>query len=214
MIILGIDPGKAIGFCLYDTAKRRAVISLVCPAEDIEGAVVRLLPHADLVAIERPRIYQSGGNDIADACEQFGWLLHRCGGKVTRKDLGGGASAFGHVAALERRAVTGALSRAMGQQVQGDAGVWRALMQLHGPDADRAPQAAVTGRPYLPRIQSVTATKTRAAVQGQREQTAIAACAEVPAGPLFGVASHARQALAVAWAAAEIDAIVLECLPF
>lgn len=172
MIILGIDPGKAIGLCLYDSTARRVLAAEVCTAAEVDDALHRLLPQASVVAIERPRIYGLGGNDIADACEQFGWLLRRCGGKVTRKDLGGGASTFGRIAGLERRSVTSALSAALGQQVRGDSGVWQALKSLHGEN-----------------------------------------CAK-KGGALFGVSSHARQALAVAWSAAKIEAIVLECLPF
>lgn len=201
MMILGIDPGKTIGLCLYDDMSARVVASECVTAANLDAALHRYLPRAAVIAIERPRIYGIGGNDIADACEQFGWIVRRCGGVLPRKDHGGGVGTFGAVLALERRAVTDALSAAVGQQVRGDGGVWAALKQLHGDDCERAPQAAIEGRPYLPRIQRVTATKTRAAVQGQREQTAIEPRAAIPAGPLYGVTSHARQALAVAWAA-------------
>jgi hypothetical protein len=161
MIVLGIDPGKTIGLCLYDTVAARVLAAECCAEPGLDDAIHRLLPLADAVSVERPRMYGVGGNDIADACEQAGWIVRRCGGLLPRESLRGGANTFGTVYALERRAVTAALSTATGQQVKGDAGVWAALVALHGGDECKR-----------------------------------------KGGALHGVASHARQALAVAWSVA------------
>lgn len=163
MIVLGIDPGKTIGLCLYDTVSASVLAAECCAETDLDDAIHRLLPRADTVSVERPRMYGVGGNDIADACEQAGWIVRRCGGLLPRKPLHSGAHTFGDVCALERRAVTSALSIATGQQVKGDAGVWAALVALHGGDDCKR-----------------------------------------KGGALHGVASHARQALAVAWAASAL----------
>lgn len=208
MIILGIDPGKAIGLCLYDTDARRVVVAESAEAATVNDALHRLLPAADATVIERPRVYGMGGNEMADTIEQCGWLIRRCGGMPVAATLDGAGGAFlcwgDRVYTCERRGALKALSDTIGSDVRKDAGVWAALLTLHGPDAERAPQEAIAGRPYLPRIQSVTATKTRAAVQGQREQTAIEAREAVPAGPLHGVRAHERAALAVAWSLGKV----------
>ena len=186
MIIIGIDPGKTIGLVLYNTDARRAVKSTcVSDAQTALRWVFAECRHGDgmaPIAIERPRIYQSAGNELCDTIEQTGWLMAMLGGGYMPVARAAGVYLCPPIMAddcevylLERRAVVGALSATMGSTVRGDAGVWQALCALH-PDAMRRP---VNGRP---------ATRHRPAVEA------------VEAGPLYGVNSHARAALAVAWA--------------
>jgi len=186
MRVIGIDPGKTIGLCVYDTDARR-VLKAACVVSAQEA--LRWVALSDFlademppIAIERPRIYQSAGNELCDTIEQTGWLVGMLGGSYLPQPKAPGVYVcppnMAHdceVYLLERRAVVGALSAVMGQQVKGDAGVWRALKELH-PDAMRRPVG------YKP------ATRKRPAV------------APVEGGPLYGVTSHAQQAVAVAWA--------------
>jgi hypothetical protein len=102
-----------------------------------------------------------------------GWLLASLGASLPDSSAAI-VHCGGDVHTLERRAVVSALTAAVGQSVTGDAGVWQALCTLH-PGAAQRPVAA---KP---------ATRTKPAVDA------------VEAGPLFGVSSHARAALAVAW---------------
>lgn len=138
-LILGIDPGKTIGLCVYDDEARRVVTAEVCTAADVENAIHRLRPIVQWVAIERPRVYGMGGNDMADAIEQCGWLIRRCGGMPfagPEPALGGAFTCRGGgVFACERRGVLKALSGAIGSDVRKDAGVWAALVTLHGEDS-------------------------------------------------------------------------------
>lgn len=78
---------------------------------------------------------------------------------------------YSPIEALPRRAVVKALSTAVGTSLKGDAQVWWALCELHGgTEAARKGKAATKRAP------------------------------EVTAGPLAGCQSHARAALAVAYA--------------
>lgn len=186
MLTIGIDPGATIGVCVYDTDARR-VLKAACVVSAQEALEwVQAEYRADdsgmtPIAIERPRIYQSAGNELCDTIEQTGWLVGMLGGEYPPQPKASGVYVCPPTMArdcevylLERRAVVGALSAAMGQTVKGDAGVWQALKALH-PDATRRP---VAERP---------ATRTKPAVEGVR------------AGPLYGVTAHERAALAVAW---------------
>jgi len=187
MRVIGIDPGKTIGLCVYDTDARRVLKAACVTSAQTALEWVHAEYRADdegmtPVAIERPRIYQSAGNELCDTIEQTGWLVGMLGGSYLPQPKAPGVYVcppnMAHdceVYLLERRAVVGALSAVMGQQVKGDAGVWRALKELH-PDAMRRPVG------YKP------ATRKRPAV------------APVEGGPLYGVTSHAQQAVAVAWA--------------
>lgn len=177
MIVIGIDPGATIGVAVYDTVAKRAMYSAQFhdPVEvtNYVGAV-RQTHIVGAVGIERARIYGAGGASVANTIEQVGWLLGKLSANLPK---GGDAicDCRGRIYTLERRAVVKALSVEMGQSVQGDAGVWQALCRLH-PDAMRRP------------VKAVPATARKAAVEA------------VEAGQLFGVSSHARSALAVAWA--------------
>lgn len=177
MIIIGIDPGATIGLCVYDTTAKRALFAGQ-HRDPVEA--VNHVRHLDQeygsagIGIERARIYGAGGASVANTIEQVGWLLGQLGALLPASSEAVTFCLSG-VYTLERRAVVKALSTEMGQSVKGDAGVWAALCRVH-PDAVRRP---VVGKP---------ATRTKAAVEA------------VEAGPLFGVSSHARAALAVAWA--------------
>ena len=176
MKILGIDPGNTIGLAVYDTEVKRALWS--GQFTDLHDAMSQASfldagMAVKAIGIERARIYGAGGASVANTIEQVGWLLASLGAS-----LPDGKDAIcdcgGDVHTLERRAVVSALSAAVGQSVKGDAGVWQALCTLH-PGAAQRPVAA---KP---------ATRQKPAVDA------------VEAGPLYGVSSHARAALAVAW---------------
>ena len=177
MIIIGIDPGATIGVAVYDTTVGKALYSgqyrnLLEVTHYVEA--VRQTHVVRAIGIERARIYGAGGASVANTIEQVGWLLASLGAGLPTS--GDAIQLCGNdVYTLERRAVVKALSVEMGQSVKGDAGVWAALCRVH-PDAVRRP---VVGKP---------ATRTKPAVDS------------VEAGPLYGVSSHARAALAVAWA--------------
>jgi hypothetical protein len=176
MKILGIDPGATIGLCVYDTQAKRAVFAWQYTSlQDAMAGIyhAREFEGADAIGIERARIYGAGGASVANTIEQVGWLLASLGASLP--DSSAAIVRCGaDVHTLERRAVVSALTAAVGQSVKGDAGVWQALCTLH-PGAAQRPVAA---KP---------ATRSKPAVDA------------VEAGPLFGVSSHARAALAVAW---------------
>lgn len=143
MRIVGIDPGKTVGLCLYDTEQWRAVAAGQClsaAAVPKQIAVWSGLFGVDAIAIERPRLYSKGGNEIADTIEQFGALWSSWAGpeaslpcEVVAVSPGAYRIAQGRIAwALERRAVVGELSELLACAVKGDAGVWAALVELHG----------------------------------------------------------------------------------
>jgi hypothetical protein len=174
--ILGIDPGATIGLAVYDTETRRAVWADQYTALGAAMAGIsyaRLWKGAEVIGIERARIYGAGGASVANTIEQVGWLLASLGASLPDSSAAI-VRCGGDVHTLERRAVVSALTAAVGQSVKGDAGVWQALCTLH-PGAAQRP---VAGKP---------ATRTKPAVDA------------VEAGPLYGVSSHARAALAVAW---------------
>jgi hypothetical protein len=174
--ILGIDPGATIGLCVYDTEAKRAVFAAqhTDPMEAVHHVrhlITVWWPKG--IGIERARIYGTGGNEVANTIEQVGFIL----GKLAERlpdNSGSICECGGGYYTVTRQAVVSALSVAVGQSVKGDAGVWQALCTLH-PGGGQRPVAA---KP---------ATRQKPAVDA------------VEAGPLFGVSSHARAALAVAW---------------
>lgn len=128
MIAIGIDPGKTIGLCLYDGERVLGAEQCNSAAEAVQHAMAWWLQYPEaVVAVEWPRVYGIGGNDIADTCAQAGWIWGRLGGIAPPAE---GETAG--MRALTRGEVVSALSRKMGQQVRGDAGVWAALVELHG----------------------------------------------------------------------------------
>lgn len=192
MIILALDPGQTIGFCCYDTVARVVLAHGEINADSIGNPwlaqmVAEYKP--GVVAIERPRVYSSrgkdgvikhaSGNDVADCCEQAGWLLAMAGGTLNGVDRGNGrwqhATAMAmSVYMLERRAVTHAFRRHFGEPIVGDAALWNALKAMHGPEAT---QTAKAGK---------AATKRAEAVP------------ERLAGHMASMGGHARAALALA----------------
>ena len=140
MITLGLDPGKTLGLCLYDSTLARVLEAVVCTAEDVDEHLHRMLPRADRIGIERVRAYGLAGKSIADGIEQTGWLIRRCGGDCAPGSDEKGVATWrtdGRLVSLERRAVLRALSDAVGSDVRKDAGVWAALVTLHGEGCDK-----------------------------------------------------------------------------
>jgi hypothetical protein len=128
VIAIGIDPGKTIGLCLYDGDRVLAAEQCSSTIEAVQHAMAWWLQYPEaVIALEWPRVYGIGGNDIADTCAQAGYIWGRLGGLGTPAE---GVTTGMH--ALTRGDVVSALSRKMGQQVRGDAGVWAALVELHG----------------------------------------------------------------------------------
>lgn len=146
MLLIGIDPGQTIGLCVYASHTRR--ILQAAQAHSVQDALaifadMRFQHSVWSVAIERPRIYSKGGGDIADTLEQFGALWARVGPADFAMPAESGCAAPGAYRfqgpsslitrwAIERRAVVAQLSAELGATVKGDAGVWAALVDLHG----------------------------------------------------------------------------------
>ena len=147
MKILGIDPGKTIGLAVYDTREQAVTeASQARTVQEIAEYVRQALGagRVDAFAIERPRIYSHAGNELADTIEQFGAVWRVCGGTapmpaetqavqagVYRVEVSGW-DFVRPLYAVERRAVVRELYRVLGEDVRGDAGVWAALVELHG----------------------------------------------------------------------------------
>lgn len=144
MIVIGIDPGQTIGLCVYASDSRQVLQA--AQAHSVNNALeifddMRIRFSVFHIAIERPRIYSKGGSDIADTLEQFGalWASVGADGVALPAELGcaaPGAYRIQHSLltrwAVERRAVVAQLSAELGGTVKGDAGVWAALVDLHG----------------------------------------------------------------------------------
>ena len=93
-LIIGIDPGKTIGLCVYDTDARRVLKAacVVSPQTALEWVQAEYRANDGMtpVAIERPRIYQSAGNELCDTIEQVGWMLGELKGAYPPNELGPG----------------------------------------------------------------------------------------------------------------------------
>lgn len=186
MRILGIDPGKTIGLCVYDTDLRKVLDATQVHTVDEAHREISRMAFVDqfrAYAIERPRIYSKGGSEIADTLEQFGalWVVcTRFAAAMPSEWLPRVPGAYRVTAgptpvwAVERRAVLGELSSQLGTQVKGDAGVWAALCDLHGGKG----------------------------IADQRQTK------KMPQGPLGALAGmpHSRAALAVAYVAGALEA--------
>ena len=135
MKAIGVDPGRTIGLCLYDLDARRVIDACECRfAEDAVDVVHAWRRDNDYprVAIEWPRAYGLAGNDIADACAQAGALYWACGGRLLPAEPEDPRIGDTCVVALTRQQVTKRLSQELAEQVKGDAGVWSALLTIHG----------------------------------------------------------------------------------
>jgi len=148
MLVIGIDPGQTIGLCVYASDSRQVLQAAQAHAVGDALAVfsaMRQQYSVYCVAIERPRIYSKGGSDIADTLEQFGALWASVGAGTFAMPAESGCAAPGAYRvqgqglqslltrwAVERRAVVAQLTAELGGTVKGDAGVWAALVDLHG----------------------------------------------------------------------------------
>lgn len=176
MIVLGIDPGKTIGAVKYDSEAARIVgLPLVTRSAP---EVVEWQDHgfSDITAIERPVSYRGSGRDVSDACEQAGWILGSLGFLLPEMDGDG----------------TGPL------------------------------RSSLTGNPFGYALERRAVKRELSAAVGssvEKDSGVWRALVDLHGGkdcrpnhkggakcplPLHGVTSHARAALAVAWAAARI----------
>lgn len=139
MKVIGIDPGKTIGLCLYNglsviEAHECKGETAILKARDVIDHWV-LYDKPEAIAIEWPRIYSKAGNDVADTCIQTGMLWWLIGARTLPTPghtVQWISSRSVHLHPLTRSEIVKALSDKMGQQVKTDAGVWAALMDLHG----------------------------------------------------------------------------------
>jgi hypothetical protein len=147
-IVLGIDPGATTGWCAYDATARRTLASGQFPGHEVSAAATLAIGDADCVVIERPKGYGPTRPPVVDCA----WVAGRLFERVQRNNID-------TTHELTRIDVKNALRDATHGEVsvKTDAGVWAALLLLHGGD-----DAAKKG------------------------------------GPLHGVKSHERAALAVA----------------
>lgn len=132
MRVLGLDPGGKTGWAVYCTRARAVVQSGVC-----EGA---MLPWGDVVqvdaiAVERPEAYGAARPQVVDCAWIAGVLYAQ------------GLAAAPVVVTLYRRQVVKEVGKALGATVRGDAEVWRALCEMHGPDADKRASKTTAGGP-------------------------------------------------------------------
>lgn len=143
MVVIGIDPGQTIGLCVYASDSRQVLQAEQSHSVSDALALLGVMRHRHsvyCVAIERPRIYSKGGSDIADTLEQFGALWASVGAGTFAMPAELGCAAPGAYRsqslitrwAIERRAVVAQLTAELGGTVKGDAGVWAALVDLHG----------------------------------------------------------------------------------
>lgn len=150
MRILGIDPGKTTGWCLYQANLGSGSFEgFVFESGSFEGYGDQPLSKwgADVIVLERPVVYHGSPPAVGDACYCAGYLA--CLAHQAEADY----------AELTRLEVKKALSEATHREIvcRDDATVWAALKLLHGGEG-----------------------------------------AGKKGGPLYGVKSHARAALAVA----------------
>jgi hypothetical protein len=211
--ILGFDPGATIGWAIYDPQTQQLLehgeFDAVAPGV---AAIVDLVGgHDGPIAIERPRVYSgrdkegvikhAAGNDVADTCEQCGWLVALAGGELGAQDLGHGAWARGgDCYLLERRAVTRAVRRHFGEAIVGDGPIWKALRDAHGGEAAMAGPKAGTPAKWTKGRKGKPATSRSPGLPAVAPELL---AAEVPArepGHLHGMGGHARAAFATAWA--------------
>lgn len=162
MIVIGIDPGKTIGLCLYNGAAKAALDAYQIAHSDTQMEQVldviaswRSLHEVEAIAIEWPRIYQKAGNDVADTIAQCGMFWWALGGRqlpVAHTPMWSKKHSV-WMYAIARSTVCAGLSAHMGQLVRSDGGVWAALVDLHGgrgvADLRKAgPFACLTGKPH------------------------------------------------------------------
>lgn len=120
MMIVGIDPGKTIGVCRYDTEGRRVVWAENYPSVD---AVIKLVLayNNDAVVIEKPVAHGPTRPDVVETAWIAGIIYRAClpACAITRLDV--------------KTALITATHNEV--QVRNDATAWAALCLLHGGDA-------------------------------------------------------------------------------
>jgi hypothetical protein len=139
MRIIGIDPGKTVGMVLYDTVEAKVIDAIEGKGE---GALLSIrdfvrdwvdMDKVKAIAIEWPRIYSKAGNDVADTCIQAGMLWWMLGARtLPHEGLNWSYQKGVYLHTVTRQQVVKFLGDTMGQPVRTDAGVWSALVQLHG----------------------------------------------------------------------------------
>lgn len=156
MRIIGIDPGKTIGMVLYDSDARKVI-----DATEMKGETALLgirdfahdwihMDKVTAVAVEWPRIYSKAGNEVADTCIQTGMIWWMLGARGMPFESGNWIYQKGvYLHSITRQQVVKTLSETMGQAVRTDAGVWAAMLELHGGKgvADRRATKTIAGGP-------------------------------------------------------------------
>lgn len=165
MRVIAIDPGATVGMVLYDGM--HVIDAIECKDEssllsirDFVNDWVEL-DKVKHIAVEWPRIYSKAGNEVADTCVQAGMLWWMLGGRSTPKPNEQADWVYRrgvYIHTLTRAHVVKSLSDRMGQTVKSDAGVWAAMIDLHGGPGigDKrttkkhpgGPLAPVIGRPH------------------------------------------------------------------
>lgn len=148
MIVLGIDPGATVGWCLYDDFAERVVEAGTLTDGEACGLNIQdIAKRSGHIVIERPRGYGPTRPQVVDC----GWIGGRIFGEMLALNF--------TIEALERIEIRKRLQVATNgiMAVRNDATVWAALKLLHGGDG-----------------------------------------CDKKGGPLYGVKSHARAALAAA----------------
>lgn len=127
--ILGVDPGTGhTGWCIYDTVAKRALDAgqIATPPtfrmRDFERAF-GCVTGWDIAAVEKPVGMGPTRPSMVDVGIAFGCIV----------------SFLGHAFELSRLDVCKALASALhgAHPVKGDAGVWDALVMLHGAGSDK-----------------------------------------------------------------------------
>lgn len=123
MRVLGIDPGKATGWCVYDAAAARVIDAGTFAEADIPPTLIDSWRGLAVTAagIEQPKGYGPTRPQVVDCA----WVAGQLFADVRR--------AFG-CTPLERITIRRALRDAVQNviNVRDDASVWAALVMLHG----------------------------------------------------------------------------------
>lgn len=129
MRILGIDPGKTTGWCIYDSEAERVVSSGQFPDSGVawQGDITR----CDEIVIERPRVVHGSAPPVGDTCIDAGILWHKLL-TLHRK-----APHWLTMTEIRKR-LTAATHGAV--NARNDATVRAALVVVHGYDSDRRPK--------------------------------------------------------------------------
>lgn len=124
MLILGLDPGAATGWCLYDSEAKRVVDCGTFRGAEFSSDMTTAVCRASRVVIEKPVAYGPTRPEVVECAWVAGILCHRFGALV-----------------LTRREVKQVLTEATNRDVRvvDDASAWAALVLLHGEGSDVKP---------------------------------------------------------------------------